>query len=127
MKTILYLYITGLVLMCTAPLGWLNKVLIENYVFQMRLDYLLHGLVFVPLVVLWRLGFPRHPFWVIMVLCVVLAAGLEGVQYLLPYRVWNINDAAGNMTGVVLGGGLSAIVSFMRCRGSGWRDNEFKT
>jgi glycopeptide antibiotics resistance protein len=116
MKTMLYLYITGLILMSTVPLGWLNKVLIENYVFQIRLDYLLHGLVFVPVVVLWRLGFPRHPLWVIMLLCAGLAAGLEGVQFLLPYRVWSINDAAGNMAGVVLGGVISALVSLKRGR-----------
>jgi VanZ family protein len=119
-KKILYLYITGLALMSTLPLGGLNKVLTENFVFQMRVDYLLHGLVFVPVVVVWRLGYPLHSLWVILVLCVGLAVGLEGVQYFLPYRAWNINDAAGNMAGVVLGGGISALFSFKRGLGSRW-------
>ena len=34
---------------------------------------------------------------------VFLAVGLEGVQYLLPYRAWNVNDAVGNILGFNLG------------------------
>ena len=106
--------------MSTLPLGGLNQILTGNYVFQMRLDYLLHGLGFVPVVVLWRLVYPWHLLWVIMLLCIGFAVGLEGVQYLLPYRACNINDAAGNMTGVVLGGGISVLFSFKTGRGSRW-------
>jgi len=30
-----------------------------------------------------------------------LAVGLEGAQYLLPYRAWNVNDAIGNGVGAL--------------------------
>ena len=32
---------------------------------------------------------------------IALAIDLERVQYLLPYRAWNVNDAIGNRVGVL--------------------------
>ncbi|MCA1786287.1 MAG: VanZ family protein [Desulfobacteraceae bacterium] len=108
-KTFLGLYLVFLVVMVLVPLGELNTTLSDTFVFELRLDYLVHVLVFAPVVVLWKLGFPRHSMWVIMGVGVVLAVGLEGVQYLLPYRSWNVNDAVGNVVGVVLGGAGSGL------------------
>jgi glycopeptide antibiotics resistance protein len=110
-KTLLVLYLMFLVVMVVVPLGELNTMLSDTFVFELRLDYLVHVLVFLPLVVLWRLGFARHSLWVIMGVGVILAVGLEGVQYMLPYRAWNVNDAVGNVTGVVLGGWIAALVT----------------
>ena len=33
----------------------------------------------------------------------IFAGGVEGIQYLLSYRAFNINDMIGNIIGVVLG------------------------
>jgi len=60
--------------------------------------------MFLPLLVLWRLGFPRHPLWLILAGGLLLAAGMEGLQYLLPYRVYNVNDRLGNGAGALMGG-----------------------
>ena len=41
-------------------------ILSDTFVFELRLDYLVHFLVFAPIVLLWRLGFPRiqcGPLW----------------------------------------------------------------
>jgi glycopeptide antibiotics resistance protein len=57
-----------------------------------------HALMLAPL---WRLGFPRHPLWLIILAGLALAVGLESVQYLLSYRAWNVNDAIGNGAGVL--------------------------
>jgi glycopeptide antibiotics resistance protein len=76
-------------------------------VLELRLDYLIHGFLFIPLMVLWRLAYPRNPWWMILSACLVLAAGLEGIHFLLSYRSWNINDMIGNITGVFLGAALS--------------------
>ena len=46
-----------------------------------------------------------------------LAVGLEGVQYLLPYRAWNMNDAIGNRVGVLFSPLLLAIRRLPRCGG----------
>jgi len=102
-KMLLILYLFALLLMVIVPLGGLNKTLTDTFVFKLRLDYLAHVLVFMPFVVLWRQGFPRHSLWIIMGIGVVLAVGLEGLQYLLSYRVWNMKDAAGNVFGAGIG------------------------
>lgn len=62
---------------------------------------------------LWRLGFPGQAMWKIAGVGVLLAVGLEGVQYGLPYRSWNVNDAIGNTFGV----GVGFLVLGIRC----WR------
>jgi glycopeptide antibiotics resistance protein len=96
-------YFFVLVVLVVVPLDGLEVSLADVFVLELRLDYLLHLLVFMPLMVLWRLGFPRHSVWVIMGTGLLLAVGLEWIQYLLPYRSWNVNDAVANMAGVGLG------------------------
>jgi glycopeptide antibiotics resistance protein len=96
-------YFFVLVVLVVVPLDGLDVSLTDVFVLELRLDYLLHLLVFMPLMVLWRLGFPRHSVWVIMGAGLLLAVGLEWIQYLLPYRSWNVNDAVANMAGVGLG------------------------
>ena len=84
-------------------LPWLKEPtpLTHTTVIHLRLDYLLHARMFMPLAPLWRLGFPRHSLRRIIPAGLALAIGLEGVQYLLPYRAWNVNDAIGNGAGVL--------------------------
>ena len=60
------LYLPTLFLMTAAPLGGLKTTLTHTTVIHLRLDYLLHALMFMPLAPLWRLGFPRHPLWLII-------------------------------------------------------------
>lgn len=96
-------YLIAIFLMVIAPLGGFATVLNNITVISLRLDYLLHALMILPLVVLWRLSFAHHPLWLIIPAGLALAVGLEGIQYLLPYRAWNVNDALGNAVGVALG------------------------
>ena len=60
-RVLLFLYLVFLAVMMMVPLGTI--VLSDTFVFRLRLDYLVHAVVFVPVVVLWRLGFPGHPLW----------------------------------------------------------------
>lgn len=105
-KRILPVYLGTLFLVMVIPLGNVSAQLNNFSVLQLRLDYLVHGLVFVPLVFLWRMRFPGHSFWLILAGGLALASGLEVIQYLLPYRAWNINDLVGNGAGVLLGVGV---------------------
>ncbi|NDY74112.1 hypothetical protein DO021_12775 [Desulfobacter hydrogenophilus] len=109
LRTLLGLYLVFLVVMVVVPLGELNTTLTDTFVFELRLDYLVHGLVFLPVPVLWCLGFPGHPIWAVVLVSLALAVGLEGVQYLLPWRAWNVNDAIGNSAGLILGAGCEMI------------------
>ncbi len=103
-RVILGLYLVSLAVMVVVPLDGLNMSLADVFVLELRLDYLLHLLVFMPLVVLWHLGFPRHPVWMVLGVGLALAVGLEGVQYLLSYRSFNVNDALANAAGIGAGG-----------------------
>jgi hypothetical protein len=128
-KGLLGLYLVFLVVMVVVPLGGLNTTLSDTFVFELRLDYLVHALVFVPVVVLWKLGFPGQSLWKIVGVGMVLAVGLEGVQYFLPYRSWNVNDAVGNVVGVVLGGvgvrlGLRVTLGYWLIERGWWRQEQ---
>ena len=102
-KNLLILYLIAVFLMVIAPLGGFATTLNSITVISLRLDYLLHALMFFPLMVLWRLGFPYHPLWLILVGGFSMAIGMEGLQYLLPYRAYNVNDMLGNGAGILMG------------------------
>lgn len=85
----------------------------ETYVVQVRSDYLLHALVYLPMPLLLGLFLERGPvrqdrrkflFWLGIILPSLLFTVLfEGVQLILPYRSFNINDMMANGLGVVIG------------------------
>lgn len=83
------------------PLGGLN-VRLDNYVMGIRFDHLLHASVYLPCV--WMLlpltasKLPRS-IAVSLTLCMLT----EWVQWLLPYRGFDINDLVANIVGVLIG------------------------
>jgi glycopeptide antibiotics resistance protein len=102
-KYLFYVYLIAIVGISAIPIGdsgSLSRVTVVNV---LRLDYLLHSLLFIPLVSLWRFGLPGHSWWMILGGGIILAACCELIQMWLPYRGYNINDLIGNMTGVLLG------------------------
>jgi len=90
-KKLLMSYLIAIFLMMVLPSGGSSTALNSITVISLRLDYLLHALLFLPVVILCRLSFPKYPLWLILSLSIFLATGLEGVQSLLPYRAYNIN------------------------------------
>jgi len=79
-----------------------SSLLTDTYVVKIRLDYLLHILIFLPFLLLAKLSYPVHLFRVIL-LGLVFAGVCEGLQYLLPYRSFNVNDLIANMIGTAIG------------------------
>ena len=103
MRYLFYVYLVAAIGISAIPIGdsgSLSRVTVVNV---LRLDYLLHALLFIPLVSLWRFGLPGHSWRMIMGGGIILAAFCELIQMWLPYRGYNINDLIGNMTGVLLG------------------------
>ena len=95
-----------ILLLVTIPVG--NSDKLKNiYVLRFRGDYIVHALMFVP----WVFFRPASGFKVFLWLALglIFAAGSEGIQYLLPWRAYNINDLVANIMGVALG---FLIVSF---------------
>ena len=80
----------------------------NNYLLNIRWDYLAHALVYIPLVPMvmitlngWKVKMQGRVS--IVILSLVFAFSLEGIQYFLSYRAFNINDLAANGVGVGLG------------------------
>ena len=102
-----WLYFALLLILMWAPVGGLG-VPLNNFVLGIRLDHLLHASVYIPcpfflmdFAFLMRRRTPwGFPVWLAASL---VAVTTESVQYLLPYRGFDINDLVANIFGVTLG------------------------
>ena len=106
-RIIFWCYFFFLILIAILPVnnvssGTLNCV----FIVRVRLDYLLHSLLFIPWIFLYTVTFRREKISdkLIMVIAgLLMAFATEGVQYFLTYRAYNINDLLANFLGVLLG------------------------
>lgn len=103
-KWITWLYLLILVLGSVLPLNN-GTTLNNNYIVEVRTDYLLHALVLLPLPVLLTLRFRNSTsLWGRVILFgLLMVIFCEGVQMLIPYRTFNINDLFANGIGVLIG------------------------
>ena len=111
MKKLLYsnrvagLYLLLLLVGALIPLGRGSELLGNNYTFDIRADYIVHVLVYIPLplfLLLSRSG--RKGGWLAVILVsLVVVILFETVQMLVPYRAFNINDLFANGVGVLIG------------------------
>ena len=99
-------YFILLAILMWAPLNGLN-VPLDNYILGLRADHLLHASIYLlcPLF-LWdvygRCGVNGRK-WAVWATAVAVGLLTESVQYLLPYRGFDINDLVANALGVTLG------------------------
>ena len=109
---ILTAYMAVILLLHVIPLGSDVIELDKVRIIEIRLDYFLHALIFMPWAVILWLGFDisfrNHAGKALLWLLggMVFAAGVEYLQNILPYRSFNINDVLGNVIGVVMGGAV---------------------
>lgn len=94
-------YFVVLLLLMWLPMGFMGLPL-NNFVFGIRLDHLLHASVYVPCAV-YLMDVPRVKMWGVWLMAVMVALTTETVQYFLPYRGFDINDLVANIMGVTLG------------------------
>ncbi len=102
------LYFVALLLLMWLPL---NGVALDNYVFGLRADHLLHASVYLPCIFFLGQLAPL-PVWALWLLSLCIGLLTEGVQYLLPYRGFDVNDLLANAIGVSLG--LFLLLFFLR-------------
>ena len=102
-----WVYFSLLIVLMWAPLGFVGLPL-NNFVFGIRLDHLIHASVYLPCAFflmdyafLRRRG--RHLGAAVWIFGVAIGLVTETVQYLLPYRGFDINDLVANFLGVTLG------------------------
>jgi VanZ family protein len=70
-------------------------------ILQLRGDYFFHILMFLPWFFFSGVYNMKKIYWVLIGL--LFAAGSESLQYLLPYRAYNVNDLLANMLGILAG------------------------
>ncbi|NVO21359.1 MAG: VanZ family protein [Bacteroidetes bacterium] len=102
-NTLFWGYIGILLLLAILPLNSSSNFALNNtMVIHIRLDHLLHGLVFLPyaFIARWIKGM-NIPMTLISGL--VVAAIMEGIQYFLTYRSFSINDMISNEIGFIAG------------------------
>jgi VanZ family protein len=108
-KYLLIIYTAIIILLAVLPINGTNSFLNDNFILRIRLDYLAHFAIFIPwMAIAWffrSTGKNRSTRRIItwILLGITLAVSTEFVQYLLPYRSFNINDLAANLIGVALG------------------------
>lgn len=95
------LYFILLAVLMWAPLNGLG-IPLNRFIFGLRLDHLLHASVFL-LCPLFLVDWMRWKKWGILVVALLIGLFTEYVQYLLPYRGFDINDLVGNCIGNTLG------------------------
>lgn len=85
------------------PLNNSNSELNHVFFLKLRGDYWVHILLFFPWMImnLKKNLVSSNLNW--MVFGIVFAFTAEGVQFVIPYRTFNINDALSNISGVILG------------------------
>jgi glycopeptide antibiotics resistance protein len=104
-----YLYALLLVIVSVLPINGPGTVLNEIFIVSIRLDYLLHCMIYIPVVVF--LGIEKKSDFLItpgktiiwIAVLIIFAAATEWIQYFLTYRAFNINDLISNCLGIMLG------------------------
>lgn len=97
-----WFYFVFLLLLMWAPLGFV-AIPLNNFVFGLRLDHLLHSTVYIPCALFMYDFFSRRRILLSWLSSLLLAFVTETGQYMLPYRGFDINDMVANFLGVSLG------------------------
>lgn len=94
-------YFGALAILMWAPLNGLG-VPLDNYIFGLRADHLLHASVYIPCT-LFLMDLFKGSRLLPWFMAVAIGLLTEAVQYLLPYRGYDVNDLIANALGVTLG------------------------
>jgi VanZ family protein len=105
----LCIYTLFILVLSLIPINPAVTPLNDTFVLSIRLDYLFHFAIFIPLMFLiwiafginFRKNFRYALTWIVMGL--LYSWFTEGIQYFIPYRSFNTNDLLANSTGILLG------------------------
>lgn len=100
-----WVYFAFLIILMWAPMG-LVGIPLNNFVLGIRLDHILHASVYIPCA-FFLMDFntlcSRRPGFLVWIVGIAIGITTEMVQYILPYRGFDINDLVANFLGVTLG------------------------
>ncbi len=112
-KRLFIIYLFIIILLIILPINGKESRINHIYVLKMRLDHIFHAMLFAPWMFFYEQVKPLHIFKNLNVLKwlftgIVFCIFAECLQYVIPYRAFNINDMLANCIGVMLG--LAAFV-----------------
>ena len=93
-------YFAALAFLMWAPLNGLG-IPLDNYILGLRADHLLHASVFIPCALFFMDVIGSR--WLVWLAAVGIGMLTEGVQWLLPFRGYDVNDLIANAFGVTIG------------------------
>lgn len=97
-KNCLFIYLLTILLLAVLPLNSMNFFLNTNYVLGLRLDCILHIVIYMP--ISYLLYKSRYlPLKILLVTLFILPVLMEGVQLVFPYRTFNVNDLVADFVG----------------------------
>ena len=96
-----------ILLLSVIPNSTPDRILLANFNFEMRLDYLLHFFIYLPLgFALMKWSKVKHngaQIFYTVILLLTYSILPEAVQYYIPYRTFNPYDLLFNMAGTIVG------------------------
>lgn len=95
------LYFILLAILMWAPLNGLG-IPMDNFIFGIRIDHLYHASIYLFCAFFWQDWLHRN-MKPVLLLAILTGIVTEFVQYLLPYRGFDINDLIANILGAILG------------------------
>lgn len=110
-------FIAALAILMVAPIG--SSDINNTFIIGFRLDYIIHCLIYLPWLFVCKIIF-KDKFKPLQGLIsgVTTSALLEFIQYILPYRSFNINDLMAGIIGVILSYFLFKLAQRLKCRNS---------
>lgn len=108
------MFIVGVVVLMVAPIG--VESINDTYVVGFKLDYVIHCLIYLPWMFTVKILFTKkfRPF--LWLTCgIIFSMALEFIQYILPYRSFNINDQIAGIIGVILSYVLFRLAHKLKC------------
>ena len=110
LKILFLLYCIVLLLLAVLPINSNSSSINDTFIVNIRLDYLLHILIFLPFLPLAMYPKPikSQRKGTIKLLSLIMSGILfavftETIQLYLPYRTFNINDLIANILGIIMG------------------------
>ena len=110
MQKVFIIYSIILLMLAIAPINGNGSSLNDIFILELRSDYLIHALQFLP----WMFFGMKmsKPLLIWLIAGLFFASITEGIQYFLTYRSFNINDLIANMMGV-LPGSITFLLKFI--------------
>ena len=101
-KSLFYFYIIIIFVFSLLPFYGYETRQGNNYILSTRSDYIIHVVMFLPFLLVFRLSY-RFNMFAGIALAILYAMLTELVQIAVPYRTFNINDLVANVFGVIIG------------------------